>query len=163
MKRRYLLLVSLIYTIALISQNHYDLLVQDSRTYWARTDSFCHPQWNIIQTGMFFDIDYRFDWYKITDENDTLQLYEGMDYNMFVDHRTCAIRGDTLLITNWYTEQAESFSGIPKETSEAYKILYLTRQKLGLLKLEKDASSRWVECLSSPCKELNMLEFNRTK
>ena len=163
-KERIFLYMMIIYSLGLSAQNNYaDFLVQGTRTYWSLTKSVCHPQWNMIETGLCVGADSLFDWYKITDENDTLQLYEGMDYNMFVDHRTCAIRGDTLLITNWYTEQAESFSGIPKETSEAYKILYLTRQKLGLLKLEKDASSRWVECLYSPCKELNMLEFNRTK
>ena len=160
MKNRMLLVfIILMYSLCFSAQNNYtELLVNDTRTFWTRTQFVCNPQWNVVQVGIYFDSDGLFDWYKITDDNDTLSLYEGIDTEIYISHRSYELCGDTLFIYDWYNE----YGGFECDTSQAYKILYLTKQKLVLVEQKKDTSSMWRDYLMPPCNELNILEFNRS-
>lgn len=158
MKSRVLLFIMLTCLPYLSAKNDYtELLVNDTRTYWARTQIVCNPQWNIVQMGIYFDPNGLFDWYKITDENDTLSLYESIDTEIYISHRSYEVCEDTLFVYDWYNE----YGGFGRDTSQLYKILYLTKQKLVLVEQKRDTSSTWTDYLVPPCDELNILEFNR--
>ena len=167
MKERIFLYMMIIYSLGLSAQNNYaDFLVQGTRTYWSLTKSVCHPQWNMIETGLCVGADSLFDWYKITDENDTLSLGEGSDWNINVDHRSFKLHEDTLFVMQWEIDgcctHGHSYDTI-SYTINAYKIIYITKQKLLLLELKMDSLSRWVENTYPPCYELNILEYKCTK
>lgn len=167
MKRKILIVISLVYSILLAAQTNDDkLLVSDTRTYWALTKSICNPQWNVVQSGIYFEPNGFFDWYQITDENDTLSLGEGMDYNINIDHRSYKLCSDTILIIEWEivgccANNPKPYDTIP-DTIMAYKCLYCSMEKLLLLELKKDSLSRWVENRYPPCNELNILQFDCT-
>lgn len=164
MVRKMFFIGTLVYSICLTAQNNYkELMVRETPTYWAKTESGCTPQWNMIETGIYFCADSLFGWYKITDEHDTLSLYDGIDTEMFVDHRSFIFHDDTLFITDWYNEHGRNLGKLSYNTSEAYKIAYLTEHKLVLIQLRKDTLSGWIEYLWAPCNELNILEFDCTK
>ena len=143
-------------------KNYADFLVQGAFTYWSLTKSVCHPQWNMIEKGLCIGKDSLFDWYRITDENDTLSLGDGMDWNFYADHRSFELNKDTLFVIQWDINDSgfqEPCDLIP-DTVQAYKILYITKQKLLLLSLVKDSLSQWVEYRNLKCNELIILEFD---
>lgn len=168
MKERIFLYVMIIYSLGLSAQNNYaDFLVQGTRTYWSLTKSVCHPQWNMIETGFCVGVDSLFDWYEITDENDTLSLGDGSDWNINISHRSYKLNRDTLFVIEWEidgccTPRLEPYDTIPN-TVEAYKIIYVTKQKLVLFRLTKDSLFRWVEYRDPTCNGLNILEFDCSK
>lgn len=44
------------------AQNDYrNLLVRDNQTYWSQTKTVCHPQWDLIEVGIYFGPDSLFD------------------------------------------------------------------------------------------------------
>ena len=152
----------------MFSQGDYrNFLVQDNRTHWANVYSLNHPQWNRKQAGIYFDDKGLFDWYEITDENDTISLGDGTDWNINVDHRSFGLYKDTLFVIQWEiedccTSRQESYN-VVSDTTNAYKIIYVTKKKLVLLELKKDSSYRWVEYMNPSCNELNIREYNCTK
>lgn len=168
MKKKILLIISLVYSILLTAQiNNDKLLVSNTCTYWALTNSVCNPQWNVVQSGIYFNPNGFFDWYQITDENDTLSLGEGTDYNINIDHRSYKLRNDTIFIIEWEivgccAGKQEPYDTIP-DIIMAYKCLYSSMGKLLLLELKKDSLSRWVESRYPPCNGLNILEFDCTE
>lgn len=162
-----ILFVMIMCSLGYSRNNNSALSVPNKRTYWALTKSVCYPQWNMIERGIYFGPDSLFDWYQITNENDTLSLGDGMDWNINIDHRSYWLNEDTLFIKEWEidgccTPRPEPYDTIP-HTVEAYKILYVTKQKLLLLDLTKDSLSRWVEYRTPKCDELNVLEFDNTQ
>lgn len=165
MKKR-IFLYMIIYSLGVFAENDYGVfLVQnDTRTFWANTITVCHPLWNMTESGLYFDPNGYCDWYKVTDENDTLSLGDGMDWNINVDHRSYELRQDTLFVIQWIldgccTPRKTPYDMVP-DTVEAYKIIYNTKQKLLLLDLTKDSLSGWVEYRDPKCNELNVLEFD---
>lgn len=165
--RKIIVCILLFVVYNMSAQNDYrNLLVRDNQTYWASAYSSCRPQWNVLESGMYFSRDNLFDWYKITDENDTLSLGEGSDWNINVDHRSFKLHEDTLFVMQWEIDgcctHGHSYDTI-SYTINAYKIIYITKQKLLLLELKKDSLSRWVENTYPPCYELNILEYKCTK
>lgn len=165
MKNRIFLYVMIVYSLGLSAQNNYaEFLVQGPRTYWTLTRSVCHPQLNMIESGIYFGHDGLFDWYKITDENDTLSLGDGLSWNINIDHRSFDLHEDTLFVTQWEidgccTPQPEPYDTL-SNLMYVYKIIYLTKQKLLLLELKKDSLSQWGEYRSLKCNQLNILEFD---
>lgn len=137
------------------SRNYNSMLTTPGvRTYWYQPGTVCDPQWDMIERGIYFGPDSLFDWYKIMYENDTLSLSEGLEWSWEIDYHSYELREDTLFIKQWGSE--------PK-TYEAYKILYITEQKLVLLYLTKDSLSQWVEYREPPCDQLIILEFDCSK
>ncbi|MBQ9427187.1 MAG: hypothetical protein IJU36_06110 [Paludibacteraceae bacterium] len=139
-------------------QNYHDLLIREHRTYWATPASLCHSHFNCHQLGVYFDTTGLFDRYEITDDNDTISLYDVLDTEIFVSHRTFTLQQDTIFIIEWLNTSGEGI------LSEAYKILYLTEQRLVLLKLKPDDYGGWKEELvSGDCDYLMTQEFKYMK
>lgn len=144
MKRKYLLYTFLITIHSLFAQTNYrDLLVRDQRTYWATAESLFKPFRYYLEVGIWFDKNGEFDWYEITDENDTLSLYDGIDTEIFVSHRTYELHQDTIFVMTWPSYLSSAIG--PSEEDDAYKILYIAEQKMLLLPLTKNKNGNWEE------------------
>jgi hypothetical protein len=164
MKNLKVLLVLFTFSAGYGQNNNFVMIIQEGRTFWPLTKSICSSQLNMIEKGVYFGPDNSFDWYKITDENDTLSLGDGMDWNINVDRCSYDLREDTLfvirrVIAGCCTPRPDSYDTI-SDTIYAYKIIYTTEQKLVLLDLTKDSLSGWVEYRDPICNKLNILEFN---
>jgi hypothetical protein len=137
-------------------KNYHNFLIREHRTYWATPASLCHSHFNCQQLGVCFDTTGLFDRYEITDDNDTISSYDVLDTEMFVSHRSFTLQQDTIFIIEWLNTSGKSI------VSEAYKILYLTEQRLVLLKLKTDDNGGWKEELvPGDCDYLIIQEFNR--
>lgn len=155
------------------AQNNYrELLVRDNHTYWATAvslfgevdiieidgDDSLHL--DLRQVGMRLDQDGYFQWYEISNENDTLPLYGGIDTEIFVSHRTYELHQDTIFVMRW-PSYLSSAAG-PSDDG-AYKILYLTEQKMLLLNLVKNKNGNWEEYTAPPHHRSNVIEYRYMK
>jgi hypothetical protein len=156
----------LLFVIQLTAQVDYvSFLAREKKSYWAATYSLCHPQWDKIQEGMCFGKDSSFYRYEITNNNDTISLSTG--YNQIrrrtIERCTYAINGDTIFITEWYVapNKSNKHNEEAKYVADAYKILYVTEEKILLLRLRRFFRDEWwEELLYYPeCSALNTIEF----
>ena len=123
--------------------NYRDLLVRDQRTYWATAKSLFDSIRHFSEAGMWFDKNGEFDRYYIV-ENDTTTLKDSAyDIEVFVSHRTYELHQDTIFVMTWPSYLSSAIG--PCEEDDAYKILYITEQKMLLLPLTKSKNGNWVE------------------
>lgn len=157
MKKNLLFSIMLLTTCITLAQTDYrSLLVRDQWTYWATTKSLCEPSWNLLQTGMRLSWNGIYDWYEIPEVNDTVSLYDLFDTEILISHRTYELSNDTLYIGRWPINSIEN-KPVP---DAAYKILYITEQRMVLLELTRNAEGKWVESfLPDNCEYLRTIEF----
>ena len=125
-----------------------ELLVRDDRTYWATAASLFDPIRHFSESGMWFDKNGEFERYYVSFENDTMTTKDyAYDIEVFVSHRTYELHQDTILIKRWPSDLSSAVG--PREEA-AYKILYITEQKMLLLPLTKNKNGDWVEDTAPP-------------
>lgn len=166
-------IIMLIMAFHVSAQNSYrELLVRDNHTYWATAVSLFREV-DIIEidgddsihldlgpVGMRLDQDGYFQWFKISNENDTLPLYDGIDTDIFVSHRTYELHQDTIFVMRWPNHLSSAIG--PRE-EVAYKILYLTEQKMLLLLLRKNKNGDWEEDTNPPHHKSIVVEYRYMK
>ena len=173
MKKKIILYIVLMIVGDIFAQTNYrELLVRDQRTYWATAVSL-FGEVDIIeidgddsihldlgQAGMRLDQDGYFQWYRISNENDTLTSYGGIDTEIFVSHRTYELHQDTIFVMSWPSYLS---SAVGPSEDEAYKILYITEQKMLLLRLVKNINGNWEEDTYPPHYRSNVIEYRYMK
>ena len=171
MKKNLLVGLMLFITCITLAQTNYrELLVRGQRTYWATAvslfnevdiievdgDDSVHVDFG--QAGMCLYQNGCFQWYKITNENDTFPFYGGIDTEVFISHRSYELHQDTLFIIAWHIGLDEN-NKRKNRVEDAYKILYLTEQKMLLLQLSQTPEKEWVEHTFSPRHESTIIEY----
>ncbi len=164
MKRKLFIIVLVLITSFRVSAqtNYRDLLVQDNQSFWATAVSLFDSIENTTQAGMRLDKDGYFEWYYITNENDTLSAVVDRDTRMYTSHFTYKVCGDTLYVVHW----PKKHEGVVTETicyREAYKILYLTEQKMLLMQLVKNKKGAWEEYTFPPHYRSTVVEYRYMK
>lgn len=153
-------LISVIASYISAQTDYQNLLVRYNRTFWATAVSLYDykVESNITQAGMCLHQDGKFEWYNITNENDTSWTSCCLDTEIFVSHRTYDLHQDTLFITSWQIGLDEN-GNRKSRISEAFKILYITEQNLFLLLLSTDEMGNWVEHTYPPHDRLTVVEY----
>lgn len=151
----------LTYTLHILAQTEYrELLVRDERTYWATANSLFDSIRHFSEAGMWFDKNGEFEWYYI-DENDTTTLKDSAyDIEVFVSHRTYELHRDTIFVISWPSYLS---SAIEPREEDAYKILYITEQKMLLLHLVKNKNGDWEEYTFPPHYRSTVVEYRYMK
>lgn len=162
MKKIFIIAFSMLtYALHMSAQTEYrELLVRNQRTYWATANSLFDSIRYFSEAGMWFDKNGEFDWYFI-DENDTTTLKDSAyDTEAFVSHRTYELHQDTIFVMSWPSYLS---SAVGPSEDEAYKILYLTEQKMLLLSLVKNKNGNWVEHTNPPHHRSYVIEYRYMK
>lgn len=169
-----IILLLLTVHISLAQTNYYNLLVRDNRTCWATAASIVGPEkvgveyddsihFESKQCGICLGRDGYFEWYEISDENDTLPMILDDYTRFFVSHFTYELHNDTLFIKSRYKPNVGYDTERGPYEYKAYKILYLTEQKMLLLGLRKDNNDNWIEETYPPDHKSTVIEYRYMK